>query len=263
MQRPLETGWLTDTPETDTVIRSFTLDQATLDAEIAHACGGRTDRDDDVAIADTGGLVAYFNQAVLLRPLRGLDDPVLARIDSFFAASAGRPRTLLSVWPTPDLRHAGWSLIGHPAFVIRPPGPATHTPAPGVEVEQVRSPDRLQVVERIAIDGYPIDDLKEAPPGTAMPPAVLNTPLSCRLGLLDSEPVAVGLRHSSHGVLNLCLGATLPKARRRGVWEALVWARLGDAPDLPAVAYTSDYSRPGFLRMGFLPATRFTLWGAA
>jgi hypothetical protein len=26
------------------------------------------------------------------------------------------------------------------------------------------------------------------------------------------------------------------------------------------VAYTSDFSRPGFLRMGFLPVTRFTLW---
>jgi hypothetical protein len=31
-------------------------------------------------------------------------------------------------------------------------------------------------------------------------------------------------------------------------------------PDLPAVAFTSDYSRPGFLRMGFLPITVFTLW---
>lgn len=60
--------------------------------------------------------------------------------------------------------------------------------------------------------------------------------------------------------MNLCLGATLPAARRRGVWEALVWARVGDAPDLPAVAYTSDDSRPDFLRMGSLPLARFTLW---
>jgi hypothetical protein len=44
------------------------------------------------------------------------------------------------------------------------------------------------------------------------------------------------------------------------VWEALVWARVADAPELPAIAYTSDYSRPGFVRMGFLPITRFTLW---
>ncbi len=29
------------------------------------------------------------------------------------------------------------------------------------------------------------------------------------------------------------------------------------------IAFTSDYSRPGFLRMGFLPVTRFTLWAVA
>lgn len=59
---------------------------------------------------------------------------------------------------------------------------------------------------------------------------------------------------------NLCIGATLPQARRRGVWEALVWARVATAPDLPAVAFTSDLSRPGLVRLGFLPVTRLTLW---
>ena len=47
---------------------------------------------------------------------------------------------------------------------------------------------------------------------------------------------------------------------RQGVWHALAVARCASTPDLPAVAFTSDYSRPGFLRMGFLPITRFTLW---
>jgi len=69
--------------------------------------------------------------------------------------------------------------------------------------------------------------------------------------------------HAAHGVVNLCLAATLPPARRRGVWHALATARCASTPDLPAVAFTSDYSRPGFLRMGFLPITRFTLWAVA
>jgi hypothetical protein len=47
------------------------------------------------------------------------------------------------------------------------------------------------------------------------------------------------------------------------VWRTLVAARYTDIPDLPAVAFTSDCSRPGFLRMGFLPITRFTLWAVA
>ena len=40
----------------------------------------------------------------------------------------------------------------------------------------------------------------------------------------------------------------------------LTGARVDDHPDLPAVAFTSDYSRPGFERLGFLVVTRFTLW---
>jgi hypothetical protein len=60
--------------------------------------------------------------------------------------------------------------------------------------------------------------------------------------------------------VKLCLAATLADARRRGVWESLVWARIADAPDLPAVAYTSDDSRPGFARMGFLVVQRLTFW---
>jgi hypothetical protein len=260
-ERPLETGWLPDTPESDNLVRGFTLAQAALDAELAAVCGGRTDSDDDVAVADSGGPVAYFNQAVLLRPLTGLDDAVLDRIAVFFAG-AQRPRTLLSMWPTPDLSRRGWTLMGHPAFVARPPGPANHVAAPGVDVEEVRTPERLSVAEQVAVDGYPLDELRGQPTGTAMPQAILSSGVSCRLGLLDGEPAGVGLRHTAHGVVNLCLGATLPRARRRGVWEGLVWARVNDNPDLPAVAYTSEYSRPGFIRMGFLVLTRFTLWFA-
>ena len=77
---------------------------------------------------------------------------------------------------------------------------------------------------------------------------------------LDGTPIAVAASHTAHGVVNLCLAATLPTARRRGVWHALVATRCAGTPDLAAAAFTSDYSRPGFLRMGFLPITRFTLW---
>jgi len=42
--------------------------------------------------------------------------------------------------------------------------------------------------------------------------------------------------------------------------RALVLDRCGDEPDLPAAAFTSDDSRPGFVRLGFLPILRCTLW---
>ena len=146
--RPLETGWLDDTPADDNIVRGFTLAQAALDAELALAMGGRVDDDGEVALADSSGPVPYFNQAVLLRPLESADDPQLARIESFFAKSEGRPRTLLSMWPTPDLSTRGWSLVGHPAFCVRAPGPHANPRAEGVTIETVTTPERLAVAER-------------------------------------------------------------------------------------------------------------------
>ena len=91
------------------------------------------------------------------------------------------------------------------------------------------------------------------------PDALLGSPVSLRLGLVDGEPVSAAAALDAHGVVNLCFAATLDAGRRRGVWSALVWARVREAPDQPAVAFTSDDSRPGFVKMGFLPAFRFTL----
>lgn len=265
MVRPLETGWLPDTPVGDTLLRQFLHSQGAVNALVAEALGGRAGSAGGVLLADSGGPVAYYNQAILTAPVTGADDGVLDDIDEFFGSGRGaRPVTLLSIWPTADLSGRGWSLMGHPAFVARGPGPhhvagPPAGPGAGIEIRRATTVADLEVAERIAVDGYPIE-VPGAPAGSIFPPGLLGTGLFVRLGLLDGEPVAIGLSLVGSGVVNLCLGATLPAARRRGVWEALVWARTDDAPELPAVAYTSDFSRPGFIRMGFLPITRFTLW---
>ena len=258
--RPLEHGWLPDTPVGDTVLRRFLHNQGELNAAIATAAGGRADASEHVLVSDTGGPVPYFNQAVLRRPLDGPDDPALDEVDRFFGGAGGRPRTILSLWPTPDLTGRGWTLVGHPAFVVRGAHPHDPVSPEGVEVRAATDATTLAAVERVAIEGYPIDEAAGLPAGSVFPEALLGTGLLFRLGLVDGAPAAAGGRYVAHGVVNLCFGATLPTARRRGVWRALVWARVDDAPDLPAVAYTSDDSRPGFERMGFLPVTRFTLW---
>ena len=106
-------------------------------------------------------------------------------------------------------------------------------------------------------------ELDRLPPNRALGPSLLRGAVRHWIGYLDGTPSAAAASHAAHGVVNLCLAATLPAARRRGVWHALATARCASTPDLPAVAFTSDYSRPGFLRMGFLPITRFTLWTIA
>jgi hypothetical protein len=255
-ERPLETGWLPDTPVDDTLLRQFIFSQAEVNELTARATGGRVERTDQVFLADSGTPVPYLNQAILTRPLT---DAALDVTETFFAG-IDRPTTLLSIWPTPDLSDRGWQRVGHPAMVVRSPGPVEHEPTADVELRVASTSEDLAIAERIVIDGYPMDEARDLPPGRLFPQALVESGLTVRLGLLDGQPVGVGNVHIGHGLVNLCLGATLPAARRRGVWQALVGARVTEDTTLPAVAYTSDFSRPGFLRMGFLAVARFTLW---
>jgi hypothetical protein len=161
----------------------------------------------------------------------------------------------------PDVGSRGFVLGGHPMFVVRAPGPvdATRSPRPGVDVRDVVTIDDLRALERVAVEGYPLDEAAGSPPGTVFSDTLLDSPVALRLGSVDGEPVSGAAALDAHGIVNLCFAATLPAGRRRGVWSALVWARVNQAPDQPSVAFTSDDSRPGFVRMGFLPMTRFTL----
>lgn len=256
----LESGWLAETPVEDSTMRRFVFNQADAQDRVARALGGRTHRCADAALTDSGSPTPYLNQATLLRPLSGNDDPVLDEISAFYRDRS--PGLLMSAWPTPDLSHRGWHLAGHPMFVVRGPrgsAPSTALP-PGVSVRVAETAADIAVVERIVIEGYPIPQLAGAPAHSALGKGLAAGDVVYRIGCLDDTPVAVAASHVGHGVVNLCLAATLTEARRRGVWQALVEARCADAPDLPAVAFTSDDSRPGFVRMGFLPMTRFSLW---
>lgn len=257
----LETGWLPATPVGDTLLRRFLHNQADVNGIVARASGGTTQRHDGVALADSRSPVAFLNQAILMAPVLRADDPVLDEVERFFGGGGG-PATLLSAWPTPDLSGRSWSLVGHPVFVVRSPGPVSYRGRDGVEVGVIgeAAVDDLVAAERILVDGFPLEEARGAGPGAVLPTGLLGSGLEMRIGFLDGDPVGVGEVFVSHGVTNLCLAATLPRARRRGVWEALVWERVATAPDLPAAAFTSDLSRPGFVRMGFLPITRFTLW---
>ena len=257
--RPLETGWLDDTPVEDSLLRSFLANQA--DAQVAHvtAIGGRAERSPEVTLTDTGLPLAFLNQAVLHRPLLDPSDAVLDAVESFYSR-VQRPGLLLSAWPTPDLGGRGWHLVGHPMFVARGAGVSVEQPRTGVQVRSAATADDLAQLERIVSVGYPMPELAEQPRNAVLGAALLDGPVRYLIGSVDGVPVSASAAHVAHGVINLCMAATLETARRRGVWRALVAARCALAPDLPVAAFTSDYSRPGFVRMGFLPMTRFTLW---
>lgn len=262
-QRPPETGWLPDTPVDDNLLRQFLHNQADVCDRIAAAFGGTTARTESVALAASRCVVPYFNEALVLRPIVDPDDHVLDDVDGFYAASDAPASVLLSAWPTPSLVDRGWQLVGHPAFVVRTPGAPLRAPAGRpdvvVRVRRAASSEDVAAAERVMAEGYPIEEAVGRP-GSAFPAGLTSTGISARIASADDVDVAVGLGYVAHGCVNLCGAATLPAARRTGAWGALVRARVDDAPDLPAVAFTSDHSRPGFEHLGFVSVLRFTMW---
>jgi hypothetical protein len=256
----LETGWLADTQDGDTIVRRFLLNQAQLNATLSAATAGRSLATDEVALSDSRSRVPYLNQAILRRPVFSEQDPLLDDIDDYYAPDRS-PAMVLSAWPTPDLTTRGWALIGHPVFLVRPGSLAAPEKAGDeVDVRLATTAEELAKAELIAIEGYPLDEATGAPPNSILGAGLVDGPVRVRVGYHDGRPVSVASSHVAFGVVNLCLAATLPSERRNGVWRALVHARLQDGPNLPAVAFTSDFSRPGLQRMEFLPVTRFTLW---
>lgn len=256
-QRPLETGWLVDTPVDDSALRRFLHNQADFGDLLAVARGGRTARTADVAMSEVGPVSPLMNMDVLLRPLTGPDDGALDAIAGFHDPRV--PGVVLSAWPTPDLTGRGWELVGHPMFVVRSPHALDPSPLPdGVEVAAVTDVEQLTRYEQVLLEGYPMEPASDGKPMLAS--GLVGSAAQLWVASVDGLPVAVAACHVAHGIVNLCGAATLPAARRRGAWRSLVEARLAAGPDLPAAAFTSDDSRPGFVAMGFVPVARFTLW---
>ncbi len=79
------------------------------------------------------------------------------------------------------------------------------------------------------------------------------------LGFVDGEPVAAG--YAAYTPLGLLLfgGATLPRARGRGAYRALVAARAAEASNRSTpvvVTHAGKMSRPILERLGFRPVAR-------
>lgn len=261
----LETGWLPTTPAGDTYLRRFLLNWAGMSASTARLLGGQS-RDLRAAhLADSGTPVVFFNCATLMHPLSAeTAAATLDEIGAFFAFDDSSRRgevLLVSAWPTGDLRPFGWDLMGHPPLFLLPTGTVPRSAPPDLDVKEVRDLEALHAWERVAIEGYPLDALAGAPPGSVTRESWLAEPrLRLWVGWVGNRPVSASSAWTEHGINDVTLVATVPDARRRGYGEALTWHAARADPSLPAMLISSDDGRPIYERMGFLPLQRITLW---
>ena len=125
--------------------------------------------------------------------------------------------------------------------------PPAQPPPEGIEVRRITTPDEALAAAKIAAVAFGMD---EAVPGEIDPEGRVVR----YLAYVDGEPVAQATASfSEHGV-TLFGGATLPAARGRGAYRALVAARWDDAvargtPVL--VTQAGAQSRPILTRLGF------------
>jgi GNAT superfamily N-acetyltransferase len=223
---------------------------------MSQAMGRPAARTDDVSLADLGLLVAQApNNATLLRPLDGRDDPALDTIDRFFAARAGGGFEVWSAWPTPDLsdRWAGpWSVPG----MVRDPGGSARPAPRELDVLETADAAAMRDAEALWIECF---ECVGSAPGTVADVRLLER-ARVWVGYVDGRPVASSLAYASDGVVGVFCVATTPDARGRGYGEALTWAAVMSHPSRPAVLQASEMGAPVYTRMGFRDAHRFTVW---
>lgn len=253
----LTNGWERATPPADSLCRSFVYHWAEQNAAFAAAAGGVVVRTDRFVVADHGHETGLFNGVVVLAPPRDWD-ALLDELEPYVAGGMGN-LMLWSLWPTPDLRGRGWSLMGHPPLLLRPPAGRAPVPPPAPEPHVVRTERELAVWEDVAVRAYPLP----APDGPALlgPALLADERLTFRTSYDDAgQPVSVSAHFVEHGLASLAFGATLPAARGRGHWARHARARLRALPDLWHAGIFSDFSRPLAEAIGFVPIVRFTLW---
>lgn len=256
------TGWEPDAPATDTALRQFLLAQSAFQRASGEALGATVVETDAFIAVETGRPATMINFAVLRQPATG---PALnATMEALEQLYGGAGKygfvALYSPLPTPDLSSWGWTLAGHPPLLLRCPF-APAQAAGAISVERVASTAQQAIFERIMIDGFELEEMRNQPSGSLLGARLFDDDrFGAWLGYLDGEPVAGAASLVEAGIVDIVMVATVPTARRKGAARAVTQAATRSELGLPAVLFSSDDGRPVYERLGFAPILRGAFW---
>ncbi|HET7489088.1 MAG TPA: GNAT family N-acetyltransferase [Acidimicrobiales bacterium] len=256
----LETGWGAHAPAGDNLCNDYAQALADGLLELARARDEAVLDDGDVALCDGGSPSPFGNLAAVRRPLS--EDgwrKAAARADAFYGRRPGAGFLLFSAWPTPDLSPLGFTLVGHPPLMYRPPGPLAVPPLDGVEVRSVTDEAGAADWERTLVEGFPVAELQPWRRGCLLP-AVTPPRWRYWVAYLDGERAACASARLCDRHVDVQFVATLDAARRRGIGAAVTAAATLADPALPAMLVASDPGRPVYQRLGYRSLLRFTMW---
>jgi hypothetical protein len=181
-------------------------------------------------------------------------DAAFAALREFYPRERGV--LFYSAFPTWDLSGEGFTLMGHPPFMVRPAGGAP-TPIPDdLEIRRVDNDHEAAVWAQTIEAAYPM-------PGAAESPVVkawASEHLTLFNGYYGDRCVATGGAWQSDGLNDVNWISAMPETRRRGVGAAITYAATVVEPDAPAVLVASDDGVGVYERMGYIRLLRMTLW---
>lgn len=256
----LSTGWESDLPPGDTLVRQAVLAHASWATTLARNVGRPWRTTATWAAGRVGDRGAMTNWVVLTRPLH---DPttVLAEVAELLPIDV--PYLLVSAWPTADLRVYDLALVGHPPLMVHFPTATAGTavgPATDLDVREVRDDSELELAEQVLVEAYPLPEMQPLHPGDLYGPGLLDSSTRVWLAWDGDTPVATATAHAHAGVVLVESVATLAQARGLGGGAAVTWAATRADPDAPALLIASDEGRPVYERLGYRALERWTVW---
>jgi GNAT superfamily N-acetyltransferase len=256
------TGWEVETHSNDTALRQFIDAQIEFQRLAGAALGARVVVTDRFAAVDTGRPATFVNFALLRKPLEGDElERTMAELEEIYGApGATGSAAIYSPLPSPSLSRWGWELSGHPPLQLRSPYTPTIDTST-IRVEPVASDEDLDTFERIMIEGFEMEEMRGAAPGSLFRPSMLeDSRFRAWLGYLGDEPAGGAASMTHAGIVDVVMVATLPQARRKGIGLAVTQAAARPKLGLPAALYSSDEGRPIYERLGFVPLLRGSFW---
>jgi hypothetical protein len=253
----LTTGWEDDVPATDSLVRQAVLAHVSWARALTTAARGSFAEGESWCAGSGGGASALLNWAIVTSPPRDWAATVEALGTAY---ASGVSALVISPFPTPDLTAHGLALVGHPPLMYRPTSTVTEPPTTTLDVREATTDRGLQDAERVLVEGYPMPDMADLPPGDFYRPDVVAGPTRVFVGYDGETPVATAAAHSAAGVTVVENVAVLASARGRGAGAALTWAATTAWPQQGAVLIASDDGQPVYERLGYLRVERWTCW---
>lgn len=253
----LTTGWERDLDPADSLVRQGIDAHVSWARALTTAARGRFVEADAFCAGSGGAASALLNWAIVTRPPDRWDAAAEAIVEAYGPDASA---LVVSPFPTPDLSPYGLGLVGHPPFMLRPTSTVTEPPRTTLEVREALDREALIAAERVLVEGYPMPDMADLPPGDFYRPDVVDGTTRVFVGYADGRAVATAAAHSAAGLTVVENVAVLASARGRGAGAALTWAATTAWPEQPAVLIASDAGQPVYERLGYLRVVRWTCW---